>query len=353
MTIPSVDVLVFAPLAPLLGVLLFWFIQLLFIESQKYLLRKIQPNHEPFCRFTNFIGILFQTLCHALGYTVTIRGIASFTISVDYGTVAPKREKKGLGEWVSNAFLFIGPFFIPSTLVLICLFLLGTQGFLVPHLTDYTFAESLIAFGTSLYAFSKAFIYFLATIDFFSPLHIGVLLLIIFLGLGIRPSYIGEHKKGKVTMISDLKNIYMILLGKKRYLLFIIIITYLLFYLSFLLQRNISLWLFSFFGWLSATAIISLVVTHLILLLIQTTDTIVGKKRALPYILLPLSYILFRFVFTVFPIPYFLSVSLFLMLLITSLVVLLLVKYRTNKFKTVSKMKHLKNKDGPRRIIRE
>ena len=41
-----IDILIFAPLAPILGVMLFWFIQLLFIESEKYLLSKIRTKHE-------------------------------------------------------------------------------------------------------------------------------------------------------------------------------------------------------------------------------------------------------------------------------------------------------------------
>lgn len=89
-----IDVIIFAPLAPIFGVILFWFIQLLFIESQKYFLSKIRNNHEPLCRFTNFLGILFQTICHALGYTVTKSGISSFYVSVNYGKVAPKKEKR-------------------------------------------------------------------------------------------------------------------------------------------------------------------------------------------------------------------------------------------------------------------
>jgi hypothetical protein len=89
-----IDIVVFAPLAPILGVILFWFIQLVIIESEKFLLSKIRPKHEPFCKFTNFLGILFQTVCHALGFTVTKSGISDFYISVDYGRVAPKKEKK-------------------------------------------------------------------------------------------------------------------------------------------------------------------------------------------------------------------------------------------------------------------
>ena len=75
-----VDIIIFAPLAPILGVLLFWFIQLLFIESEKQLLAMVRPKHEPLVRFTNFLGILFQSICHALGFTVTKSGISDFLL---------------------------------------------------------------------------------------------------------------------------------------------------------------------------------------------------------------------------------------------------------------------------------
>jgi len=52
MTGSPIDIIIFAPLAPLFGVILFWFIQLLFIESQKYLLSKIRPKHEPYLQIS-------------------------------------------------------------------------------------------------------------------------------------------------------------------------------------------------------------------------------------------------------------------------------------------------------------
>ena len=121
MSISPLDIIIFAPLSPIFGAVLFWFIQLLFIESQKYKLAQINENHEPFCKFTNFIGIFFQTICHALGYTVTKHGISAFYVSVHYGKVSPKKKKTGVFEWLSNGFLFLGPFFIPPFLLLLCL----------------------------------------------------------------------------------------------------------------------------------------------------------------------------------------------------------------------------------------
>ena len=139
----AIDIIIFAPLAPILGVLLFWFLQLLFIESQKYILSKIRRKHEPLCRFTNFIGILFQTICHALGYTVTKSGISHFYVNIHYGKVKPKREKTGVFEWISNSFLFFGPFFIPAALLLICLVFLTHSTFIIAHAQSYTFAEGI------------------------------------------------------------------------------------------------------------------------------------------------------------------------------------------------------------------
>ncbi|HEC81301.1 MAG TPA: hypothetical protein ENI42_02585, partial [Thermoplasmatales archaeon] len=78
-----VDVLVFAPLAPLLALILFWFIQLLMIESLKHQLSKIWENHGALCRFSNFMGVFFQALAHVAGYTLTGIGVAEFSLSVD------------------------------------------------------------------------------------------------------------------------------------------------------------------------------------------------------------------------------------------------------------------------------
>ena len=185
----SIDVVVFAPLAPILGVLLFWFIQLLFIEGEKYLLSKIRSKHEALCRFTNFLGILFQTICHALGYTVTKSGISDFYLSVNYGKVAPKKEKKGVFEWIANVFLFIGPFFIPAFLILICLFVGGVNlGILTtPQLSqlNFTFGGQITAFGENLYSFAQGYFGFLFNIDLLHPGHFGFLLLLIFLGKSI------------------------------------------------------------------------------------------------------------------------------------------------------------------------
>ena len=248
-----IDIVIFAPLAPILGVILFWFIKLIFIEAQKYLLDKIRSKHEPLCRFTNFLGILFQTICHALGYTVTKSGISDVYLSVNYGKVAPKKEKKGIFEWIANAFLFIGPFFIPAFLLFICLVILIPDIFVVKIPEEivqmkYTFGGQLISFGTNLYVFSEKFLSFLFyEMDLLNPGHFGFLLLFIFLGMGIRPSYIGEKKIDKVDMMYDLKNVYDLLTHKPLYILLLVLFSYNFFYISLIFDQNWYTLVFSVF----------------------------------------------------------------------------------------------------------
>ncbi len=346
----SIDVILFAPLAPMLGVLLFWFIQLLFIESEKYLLTKIRPKHEPLCRFTNFLGVLFQTICHALGYTVTKSGVSGFYISVNYGRVAPKKEKKGIFEWVANVFLFVGPFFIPAFLLLICLYFLMTGGFdisIPAHLTgmEHTFAGQLSIFGTSLYAFSKGFFNFLSNIDLLHPGHFGFLLLLIVLGMGIRPSHIGEKTTEKVDMIYDLRNIWRLVTLKPLYVVILFLFAYVFFYVSFFLDQGWYVALFSIFGWLSIIAIVALIIADLIILLIKTTDEITGFWKLTPYVIMLVSYVLMRILFHYFPTDFINSASLAVMMACTVLATYLILKYRTNKFKTKKKMKLFKKKN--------
>jgi hypothetical protein len=334
-----IDVVIFAPLAPILGVLLFWFIQLLFIESEKYLLSKIRPKHEPLCRFTNFLGILFQTICHALGYTVTKSGISDFYVSVNYGKVAPKKEKKGIFEWISNVFLFVGPFFIPAFLLLLCLFFLMSGGFEIVTPSQllelkYTFGGQITTFGASLHAFAKGFFGFLFNIDLLHPGHFGFLILLIFLGMGIRPSYIGEQKQEKVSMLYDLKNIWSFIFHKPLYIILLFLTAYVFFYISLFLDQNWYVALFSIFGWLSIISILALVITNTILFLIKTTDEIPGRWKFLPYITMPVSYILIRLLFFYSPTDYTNIVSLLIMILSVVIVTYLLLKYKSDKFKT-------------------
>ena len=340
MDVSPVDVLIFAPLAPVLGLLLFWFIQLLFIESQKY--------------FLSFIGVLFQSICHALGYTVTRSGISHFHVSIHYGKVKPKKEKTGIFEWISNSFLFLGPFFIPAALLLICLFfLINTASFTFSTGTHVTFATGLQTFGENLYGFSEGLFSYLFSIDLLHPAHLGFLLLLIFLGMGIRPSYTGEEQRKKVDMIYDLKNIKDHVLHRPLYVVLLFLIAYVFFYVSFLFEQNWYVMVFSLFGWLSIIAIVSLLITHTIILLIRITDEIPRPWKFIPYIVILLSYIFARVFFYYFPIEHLRSVSLVIMIVSTVIITILLLRYKTNRFKTKTKMKQLRVEDGPKRIIKQ
>ncbi|MBN2602540.1 MAG: hypothetical protein JXA91_00205 [Candidatus Thermoplasmatota archaeon] len=363
MSASPLEIVLIAPLAPIAGVVLFWFIQLLFIESQKFLLTKIKPKHEPLCRFTNFLGILFQTICHALGFTITRSGISSFYVSVNYGKVAPKKKKQGIFEWMVNGFLFVGPFFIPSSLLLICLYFLITDSFntSIPidlTVSHYSFAGQLIIFGSNLYTFSEGFFGFLSSIDFLHPGHLGFFILLIFLGLGIRPSYMGEKKIEKVDLIYDLKNIKNNLLHRPIYIIILFLFSYLLFYLSVLFEQTWYVLIFSILGWLSIIAIASMIVTHLFLLLIKNSDEINDQWKLLPYIVIIASYVLARTIFYYFPVEHLKSVSILIMFVSTFATLFLLLKLKSNKFKTKPIIKPLKKvisgeTDGPRRVIKQ
>ncbi len=359
----SIDIVVFAPLAPIFGVLLFWFIQLLFIQSEKYLLEKIRHKHEPLCRFTNFLGVFFQTICHALGYTVTKSGISDFFISVDYGRVSPKKERKGVFEWIANVFLLIGPFFIPALLLLICLIFLKADALdkIVPaHVigSEYSFGGQLTIFGASLYNFSEKFFGFLSNIDLLHPGHFGFLLLLIFLGLGIRPSYIGEKKHEKIDILYDLKNIWSLISLKPLYILIAFVIAYLFFHLSAVFNQFWYVELFLIFGWLSIISITALIIADLIIILIKNTDNILGIWRFLPYITIPCSYVVMRIFFFYFPSNLTNIASLSIVIFSTILVTFLLLKYKTKKFNTTTAMKPVRGKDAKekkrkRRIFRK
>jgi hypothetical protein len=343
-----IDIVIFAPLAVILGVLLFWFIQLLIIEFEKYLLSKIRPNHEPLCRFTNFLGILFQSVCHALGYTITKSGISDFYISVNYGRVAPKRQKTGIFEWISNAFLFIGPFFLPAVILLIYVYFSSVTFEVVtpPQFLElkYTFAGQINTFGTNLYSFSSSFFHIFFNIDLLHPGHLGFMVLLIFLGMGMRPSYIGEKKQEKVDMFYDLKNIWSLIRHKPLYILILFLLAYNLFYISLIFNQNWYVALFSILSWLSIIAIVSLIVANLILLLIKTTDEIPGKIKLLPHLSLPIFYVLMRVIFFYYPVENSNMISLAVMVISTILITLLLLRFKTNIFKSKRDIKSLKKK---------
>lgn len=343
----TIDAFIGAALGPIIGVGIFWFLQLLFIETQKRLLSKLRRRHEAFCRFTNFIGILFQTICHALGYTVTRSGIASFQVTVNYGKVEPKKEKTGIFEWIVHSFLLFGPFFIPAALVLLASYFVIGSGFVFQTPVEFTFMESVTGFGGSLSSFANAFGTFLVTIDLFNPIHIGFLFVLLFFGLGIRPSYIGEERKEKIDMFHDLIRIKDHLIKKPFYILVIFVIFYVFYLLSLFLNPVVYVAVVTVFGWMSLTAIIALLLTYLVILLIRATDEIQHIWKTIPFITLIFSYVLVRVLFFFYPVDNVESLSILGMIGATAIITILLIKYkRTNRFKTTTKMKHVRVADG-------
>ncbi|MBN1280783.1 MAG: hypothetical protein JXA00_03955 [Candidatus Thermoplasmatota archaeon] len=350
----TIDVLLAAALAPVLCVILFWFLQLVLIDLQKWMLKKLRRTHEAFCRFTNFIGIFFQTVCHALGYTVTRSGIGSFRISVHSGEVSPKKEKTGVFGWIATSFLLLGPFFLPAGLVLLISYAVVGSGFSFPSAAPYTFVDSLSAVAGSLFNFTAAFTGFLGTIDLFNPLHVGFLLILLFFGLGIRPSYIGEERKATINMIHDLRALKDHLRLKPLYLLVVILVLYVYYILCLFLQLNWYVALWTLLGWVSLTAILALLLTYLLLLLLKSTDHIRPGWKLLPYLMLPVSYTLSRLVLMYIPVEPETSISVLSMLVITAVVTILLIKYKkTNRFKTATKMKHTTVEDGKKRLVKK
>jgi hypothetical protein len=321
-----------------------------FIEIQKRMLSRLRHRHEAFCRFTNYIGILFQTICQALGYTVTRSGIAAFQVTVNYGKVEPKKEKKGVFEWVARSFLLFGPFFIPAGLVLLVSYFIIGKGFVFPTLVQYTFVESLTGFWVSLSTFAIDFAGFLINIDLLNPLHVGFLFVLLFFGLGIRPSYIGQERKEKIDILHDLRHIKDHLVEKPLYILAIILILYVFYVLSLFLKPVLYVGLFTILGWMSLTAVIAILLTFPVLFLIKATDEIRPHWKLIPFVTLAVSYVLARVFFIYFPTKQVEPVSLLVMLLSTILMTILLIKYkRTNRFKTATKMKHVRVADGKKR----
>jgi hypothetical protein len=350
----NIDVLFVAALAPILGVAAFWFLQIFFIEIQKRLLSRLRHRHEVFCRFTNYIGILFQTISQALGYTVTRSGIAAFQVSVNYGKVEPKKEKKGVFEWVARSFLIFGPFFIPAGLVLLISYFIIGKGFVFPTPVQYTFVESLTGFWGSLSTFAEEWLGFLVNIDLLNPLHIGFLFVLLFFGLGIRPSYIGQERKEKIDIFYDLRHMKDHLVEKPLYIVVIILFLYVFYMLSLFFNPVVYIGLFTIFGWMSLTAIIAILLTFPVLLMIRATDEIQPHWKLIPLVTLVVSYVVARVFFIYFPTKEVERVSLLVMLLSTILITLVLIKYkRTNRFKTATKMKHVRVAGGKKRTSKK
>lgn len=347
------DVLLLAPLAPIIGVTALWLLELVFIELDKRMLARLRHQHEALTRFSNFTGVLFQSLCHALGYTVTHSGVAHFQVTVSYGKVEPKKEKTGVFEWTSTLFLFLGPFLVPTGLMLLYSYFLLKGGFAFPAGVQYTFGRTMTNFGATLSTFTQSMARFLASIDLLNPVHVFFLLILIFLGLGIRPSYIGEEHKEKVTLLYDLKNVTTHFIKRPLYILVFFAVVYGLFFLSLALKSNFYIVVFSVLGLLSVVGIIALLLAFLLLALVWATDKIASGWRLVPFLTLPASYGAIRVMFFYVPRDNILGWSLLVMLLSSGAVTILLIKYKTNRFKTAGKMKNMRVADGKKRASKK
>jgi len=154
-------------------------------------------------------------------------------------------------------------------------------------------------------------------------------------------------------MMYDLKNIGSLIVHKPLYIIILFLMAYVFFYISFAFNQNWYVSLFSIFGWLSIISIVALVIADILLFLIKITDELPDGWRLLPYLTIPISYVLARTIFFFFPNDFSNSISLLVMIFSTVAVTFLLLYYKTNKFKTKTKMKQMKVEDGPRRIIKK
>jgi hypothetical protein len=202
-----------------------------------------------------------------------------------------------------------------------------------------------MTFGASLHAFAEGFFGFLFNIDLLHPGHFGFLLLLIFLGLGMRPSYIGEKKQEKVDMLYDLKNIWSLITHKPLYLIILFMAAYIFFYISLFFNGDWFVALFSMLGWASIISIVAIIIANILLFLIKITDEIPGIWKFIPYLVMPISYILARVLFFYVSLEHTNFISLLLMTILTAVVTLLLLKYKTNKFKSKRKIKMSKKKN--------
>jgi Ca2+/Na+ antiporter len=107
--------------------------------------------------------------------------------------------------------------------------------------------------------------------------------------------------------------------------------------------------LFSIFGWVSIISIVALIIGNSILLLIRETDKIEGSKKLIPFFVIPFSYLMMRLIFFYFPIAFINTVSLISMILATALVTYLLIRPKTNKFKTKEDIKKPEKKEKKKR----
>jgi hypothetical protein len=188
---------------------------------------------------------------------------------------------------------------------------------------SYTFSEMLISFGSLLFQFGSRFLILLANLDMFNPFHLAFAVLILLIGLGIRPSYIGE---GRVGMLHDLSTIKRLMLAHPLYFILVLAVLYALSIALFLLKIPLYVLLFAFFGWLALIAIFAILLAHFVVFVIRTSDGLPSFKRFLPFFIPIISYAILRSLFLLFPSNLSNSVSLLSTILITLVGCALLIK---------------------------
>ena len=145
-------------------------------------------------------------------------------------------------------------------------------------------------------------------------------------------------------MLYELKNVWNLIKNKPSYLIILFLIAYIVFYLSIFFNQNWYVTFFTILGWLSIISIISIIITNLLLYLIKTTDKIPVFWKLIPFIILPVSYILLRLLFFYFPMDYSNTISLLVMIFSTVIITYVLLYTKTNKFKFKFGIKLLKKK---------
>ena len=294
MDISALDTFLAAPLAPLAGAILFWSIQILMAEGLKTLLREIWDNHRAFCRFSNFVALLFQAVSHMLGYTLTGIGVGEFSLSIRNAKVLPKKEKRGFPSILAKIFLLFGPFFIPPLILFLILLPFTSE---VEIMKCYTFSTALLSFVSLLQQYGMNFLTIIVNLDLFNPFHLMFLIAVILVGLGIRPSFIEEEER-RYGMIDDLLKIRDFFISHPKFILIFFVSIYILFYILYFLKLPYYVLIFSFFGWLSLISIVSLLIASFFVFLIMVSDRLPSFKRYIPLLVFILSYISLRVTFT-------------------------------------------------------
>ena len=156
-------------------------------------------------------------------------------------------------------------------------------------------------------------------------------------------------------MMYDLNNIWDHIRNQPIYIVILLLVSYILFYLSLLFEQGWYINLFAALGWLSISAIVAIIIADLIVLLIKATDDFPEGWKLLPFVILPISYVGGRILFSsllsdVKEVDK--TLAILFMIISVLITVFLLYRFKTNKFKKPillkKKKKKEKEKDGGR-----